>query len=69
LPQNALIGILPLFTDLTKKSSPFLDNTCHARLTVVDGPCLGTARYFLDIPLLPKKEKMANFKINWKQTL
>jgi len=57
VPQNAMIGILPLFTDGRRNSTPSLNNTCHSRLTVVGFPCRGSARLFLDIALLPKKEK------------
>jgi len=57
VPQNAQIGILPLFTDLRENVTPSLKNTCHARLTGVGGPCRGSARYCLDVALLPKEGK------------
>jgi len=65
VPQNAQIGTLPLFTDLRENATPSLNNTCHARLTGVGGPCRGSARYFLDVALLPKEEKKGVYlKIN-----
>jgi hypothetical protein len=57
VPQIELIGNLLLFTDLRKNATPTLSNKCHARHAVVDGPCRGSARYFLGIALLPKEEK------------
>jgi len=43
VPQNALTGIFPLFTNLRENATPSLNNTCHARLTGVDGSCRGSA--------------------------
>jgi hypothetical protein len=57
LSQNALILILPFFTDLRKNATLSLNKTYHAILTGVGSPFRGSARYFLDIALLPKEEK------------
>jgi len=57
LPQNALIGILPIFKDGRRNATPSFNNAFHASLTSVGGPCRGSEGCILDIALLLKKEK------------